>query len=80
MDAGATVLTIEGATRNTLATYGTFPTTSAGQAVMFNIAPMQYRETGLIPFISSNASVTTGDLYFIKSDASGLTRVTSFVP
>jgi hypothetical protein len=79
MDAGATVVTIEGATRNTLATFGTFPTTSAGQAVMFSIAPMQYRETGLIPFISSSASVT-GDLYFIKSDASGLTRVTSFVP
>lgn len=80
MDAGATLSTIEGATRNTLATHGTFPATTAGQAVMFNIAPMQYRETGLVPFIGAGASVTTGDLYFIKSDAAGLTRVTSFLP
>ncbi len=78
LDSGATLRLVEGATRNTLATYGTFPASPAGQAVMFAPAPLQYRQTGLVPFLGGSTT-TAGDLYFFKSDVAGLLRVTTFV-
>ena len=78
-DAGATLRVIEGATRNALATYGTFPSTTSAQAVMFSVAPMQFRETALVDFIGGT-SATSADLYFIKSDAAGMQRITNFLP
>jgi hypothetical protein len=78
-DAGATLRVIEGATRNALATYGTFPSTTPAQAVMISIAPMQFRETAVVDFIGGT-STTSADLYFIKSDVAGLQRSTNFLP
>lgn len=80
LDGGAGLEIREGATRNVLVSYGTFPQTTA-QVFMIGLAPLQYRQTALVPFLGDGAGNTTAsDLYFIKSDAVGLQRVTTFLP
>ena len=80
--AGATLRAVEGATRNTLTTFGNFAPGGVASAFIFGLAPMQYGKTGLISLLAAgaNANIATGDLYFFKSDSAGLVRVTTFVP
>ncbi|HYS13297.1 MAG TPA: hypothetical protein VEN28_08300, partial [Burkholderiaceae bacterium] len=76
--AGATVRAVEGATRNTLLTYGTFPATPSGTVFFMSAAPLQYGQTGLMSFFGMSSN-SASDLYFMKSNTAGLQRVTTFV-
>ncbi len=76
-NAGATLRIVQGATRNTLVTYGSLPAAPNGVLSFGTIDPLQYGLGGLWSFFSGDA-VVTSDLYHFKSDAAGLIRVTNF--
>ncbi|MEO5771033.1 MAG: immunoglobulin domain-containing protein, partial [Burkholderiaceae bacterium] len=76
-NAGATLRVVEGATRNTLVTYGGLPAAPAGVLSIGTVDPLQYGLAGLWSFYSAD-TVPTSDLYYFKSDAAGLIRVTNF--
>ena len=76
-NAGATLRAVNGATRNTIVTYGGLPTAPDGVAYGITGDPLQYGQSGL--FLYSDVTTGTGDLYYFKSDAAGLIRVTNYV-
>lgn len=76
--AGATVRLLEGATRNTLTTFGSFPPAPPGAVFPFGVAPLQYGLSGILNYFGFGSTEAT-DLYYFKSDVAGLMRVTSFV-
>ena len=75
-DAGATLRVVDGATRTTLATYGSLP---AQPDVYFGTVAgaFQYGQSGLFASVSIDTGLA-GDLFYYKSDAPGLVRVTNF--
>lgn len=77
-NAGATLRAVNGATRATLVTYGSLPTSPDGVVAGITGDPLQYGQAGLFTFIGTASG--DGDLYFFKSDAAGLIRVTNFIP
>ena len=77
-NAGATLRAVNGATRGTLVTYGSLPISPDGVVAGITGDPLQYGQAGLFTFISLASG--DGDLYFFKSDAAGLIRVTNFIP
>ena len=78
-NAGATLRAVEGATRNTLVTYGSLPSSPDGVAYIATVDPLQYGQSGLFSFIpTATGTPGFGDLYYFKSDAAGLIRVTNF--
>ena len=77
-NAGATLRAVNGATRATLVTYGSLPISPDGVVAGITGDPLQYGQAGLFTFISTASG--DGDLYFFKSDAAGLIRVTNFIP
>ena len=74
-NAGATLRAINGATRGTLVTYGSLPATPDGVIAGISIDPLQYGQSGLFLFIDVSTGV--GSLFYFKSDAAGLIRVTN---
>ena len=76
-NAGATLRAVNGATRSTIVTYGSLPTAPDGVAYSITGDPLQYGQSGLLLY--SDVTTGTGDLYYFKSDAAGLIRVTNFV-
>lgn len=75
-DAGATLRLVDGATRTTLATYGSLP--AQPKVYVGTIAgAFQYGQSGLFASFSFDNGLT-GDLFYYKTDAPGLVRVTNF--
>ena len=77
-NAGATLRAVNGATRATLVTYGSLPASPDGVVASLTSDPYQYGQPGLFTFLGSGSG--DADLYFFKSDAAGLIRVTNFIP
>jgi hypothetical protein len=75
-NAGATLRAINGATRATIVTYGSVPASPDGPVYAATTDPLQYGQSGLFTFIDITSGF--GDLYYFKSDAAGLIRVTNF--
>jgi hypothetical protein len=75
-NAGATLRAVNGATRSTIVTYGSVPTSPDGPVYAATTDPLQYGQSGLLTFIDITSGF--GDLYCFKSDAAGLIRVTNF--
>ena len=75
--AGTTLRAVNGATRATLVTYGSAPTAPDGVIYGVTTDPLQYGESGLFGFADITSGVT--DLYYFKSDAAGLIRITQFL-
>jgi len=75
--AGATLRVVEGATRNTLLTYGSLPASPDGVLSIGTADPLQYGQPGLLTYFGLSDTATS-DLFFFKSDAAGLTQVTRF--
>lgn len=75
-DAGATLRVVDGATRTTLATYGSLP--AQPDVYLGTVAgAFQYGQSGLFASVSIDTGLA-GDLFYYKSDAPGLVRVTNF--
>ena len=74
-NAGATLRAVNGATRATLVTYGSLPASPDGVVAGITGDPLQYGQAGLFTFIGTASG--DGGLYFFKSDAAGLIRVTN---
>ena len=75
--AGATLRAVNGATRGTLVTYGSLPTSPDGVAFGLTLDPYQYGQSGLFGFTDPTSGAA--DLYYFKSDGAGLIRATNFV-
>ena len=76
-NAGATLRVVDGATRNTLVTYGSLPASPDGVLSFGTIDPLQYGLSGLWSFFSTSTAAIS-DLYYFKSDSAGLIQVTNF--
>ncbi len=74
-NAGATLRAVNGATRSTLVTYGSLPASPDGVISGITTDPLQYGQSGL--FLFSDFTTGIGNLYYFKSDAAGLIRVTN---
>ncbi|HEX7441647.1 MAG TPA: hypothetical protein VF319_16290, partial [Caldimonas sp.] len=74
-NAGATLRAVNGATRATLVTYGSLPASPDGVITGITTDPLQYGQSGL--FLFSDLTTGIGSLYYFKSDAAGLIRVTN---
>jgi|GEM_PF-1984839 len=75
-NAGATLRVVNGATRATIVTYGSLPASPDGPVYAATGDPLQYGQSGLFTFIDVTSGF--GNLYYFKSDAAGLIRVTNF--
>ena len=75
-NAGATLRAVNGATRGTIVTYGSVPASPDGPVYAATADPLQYGQSGLFTFIDITSGF--GNLYYFKSDAAGLIRVTNF--
>jgi hypothetical protein len=75
-NAGATLRAVNGATRATIVTYGSVPASPDGPVYAATTDPLQYGQSGLFTFIDITSGF--GNLYYFKSDAAGLIRVTNF--
>ena len=75
-NAGATLRAVNGATRATIVTYGSVPASPDGPVYAATADPLQYGQSGLFTFIDITSGF--GNLYYFKSDAAGLIRVTNF--
>jgi hypothetical protein len=75
-NAGATLRAVNGATRGTIVTYGSLPASPDGPVYSATTDPLEYGQSGLLTFIDISSGF--GDLYYFKSDAAGLIRVTNF--
>ena len=75
-NAGATLRAVNGATRATIVTYGGVPASPDGPVYAATTDPLQYGQSGLFTFIDITSGF--GNLYYFKSDAAGLIRVTNF--
>jgi len=75
-NAGATLRAVNGATRGTIVTYGSVPASPDGPVYAATTDPLQYGQSGLFTFIDITSGF--GNLYYFKSDAAGLIRVTNF--
>ncbi len=75
-NAAATLRAVNGATRGTIVTYGSLPVSPDGPVYAATADPLQYGQSGLFTFIDLTSGF--GNLYYFKSDAAGLIRVTNF--
>ena len=75
-NAGATLRVVNGATRATIVTYGSLPASPDGPVYAATADPLQSGQSGLFTFVDVTSGI--GDLYYFKSDAAGLIRVTNF--
>jgi len=75
-NAGGTLRAVNGATRATILTYGSLPASPEGPIYGAVADPLQFGQSGLLTFIDITSGF--GNLFYFKSDAAGLIRVTNF--
>jgi hypothetical protein len=74
----ATLTAVEGATRNTLVTYGKLPAAPAGVVFPTSFVGLAYGQGALLSFFPVTGNAFATDLYFFNTGAAGLTLSTNF--
>jgi hypothetical protein len=75
--AGATLRLIEGSTRNTVVTYGSLP--AAPDGAVFQLASAAQGQGLLVGALDVASGGPVNDLFYLQSDAPGITRVSGFI-